>query len=299
MTDFHKSRVQGGAVTATETAGTAAVEATDTAAVVLRARSKQKRREVSLGRLVSERVGLVVLVLVAWEFIARVLDARAIPGVSQVFESALTTVPSTAFFIALGGTLYGWLLGMLIAIGVGVPLGMLIGASRTMTLMSEGTVDFLRTVPSIMLVPLMVLLLGSTLEMKVALIALSAIWPVLIHARYAIGHVDPVARDSASVFRVRWIDRVAFLFVPSAAPLVATGIRVAATVALMVAIGTEIVTSAPGIGQQILLAQANGNPARAFVFILLSGLLGVTINLVFAFVERKAMFWHVAHRKEA
>lgn len=254
---------------------------------------------VGVARLVAERIGLVLLVLVAWEGMARLLDARAIPGVVDVAQAALTTVPTPAFWGALGATLSSWALGMLIAAGVGIPAGMLIGASAVATVMSRGIVDFLRTVPSIMLVPLVVLLMGSTIEMKVTLIAISSVWPILIHARYAIGHVDPVARDSVGVFRVRALDRVAFLFIPSSAPLVATGIRVAATVALMVSIGTEIVTSAPGIGQQILLAQANSNPARAFVFILLSGLLGVAINLAFSALERRAMFWHVANQREA
>ncbi|XPP27571.1 MAG: ABC transporter permease [Leucobacter sp.] len=250
-------------------------------------------------RTVAERVGLVLLVLVAWEGLARMLDARAIPGVVDVFQAALTTVPAPAFWAALGATLYSWALGMLIAAAIGIPAGMLIGANTIATTMSQGIVDFLRTVPSIMLVPLVVLLMGSTIEMKVALIALSSVWPILIHARYAIGHVDPVAQDSVGVFRVRPLDRIAFLFIPSAAPIVATGIRVAATVALMVSIGTEIVTSAPGIGQQILLAQANSNPARAFVFILLSGLLGVLINLTFSALERRAMFWHAANQRES
>ncbi|MBL5973782.1 MAG: ABC transporter permease subunit [Candidatus Leucobacter sulfamidivorax] len=262
-------------------------------------RARGRSGRISMPRLIAERIGLVLLVLVAWEVTARVLDARAIPGVVAVWEAALTTVPTPAFWAALGATLAGWALGMLIAAAIGIPAGMLIGASTIATTMSQGIVDFLRTVPAIMLVPLVVLLMGSTLEMKVTLIVIASVWPILIHARYAIGHVDPVARDSVGVFRVRAVDRVAFLFIPSAAPLVATGIRVAATVALMVAIGTEIVTSAPGIGQQILLAQANSNPARAFVFVLLSGLLGVVINLAFAALERRAMFWHAANRRES
>ncbi len=275
--------------------------ATDSVAADPGTRRRSRGRDGRIGarRLVAERVGLVLLVLVAWEAAARILDARAIPGVAQVFEAALTTVPTPAFWGALGATLYGWALGMLIAAAIGIPAGMLIGANRIATTMSQGMIDFLRTVPAIMLVPLVVLLMGSTLEMKVTLIVISSVWPILIHARYAIGHVDPVAQDSVGVFRVRAIDRVAFLFIPSAAPLIATGIRVAATVALMVSIGTEIVTSAPGIGQQILLAQANSNPARAFVFILVSGLLGVVINLSFSALQRRAMFWHVANQREA
>jgi ABC-type nitrate/sulfonate/bicarbonate transport system permease component len=160
-------------------------------------------------------------------------------------------------------------------------------------------VEFMRTVPAIMLAPLAVLVLGATVEMKVFLISLATVWPLLVHAAYGIGHVDQVARDSARAFRLRWRERVVFLYLPSALPVIATGLRVAATVALLISIGAEIVTSAPGIGHEILLAQANRASDRAFVYVLLSGVLGVAINLGFGGIERRVLFWHAAQRTRA
>lgn len=249
--------------------------------------------------LIAQRLALVLLVIAGWELIARWLDARSIPTVAPVFEAALRTVGTERFWSALGGTMQSWALGMLLASGAGVFLGLVIGSNPLLKRLTGGMIDFLRTVPAIMLVPLVVLLLGATVEMKILLISLSALWPILVQSTYAIGHVDPVARDTVTVFRLGRAQRIIRLYVPSALPLVATGIRVAATVALLISIGAEIVTSAPGIGHEILLSQANGNPARAFVYVLLSGALGVLINLTFLFVERRVVFWHGAQQRRA
>lgn len=246
--------------------------------------------------IVAQRVALLLIVLALWEILARTLDSRSLPGVAPVVEAAIRTIPTEQFWSALAGTAQSWAVGMVIAISIGVPAGLLIGASRFATLATRGVVEFMRTVPAIMLVPLAVLVMGATVEMKVFLISLAATWPILINSAYGIGHVDRVARDSARAFRLGFRQRVAFLYLPSALPLVATGLRVAATVALLISVGAEIVTSAPGLGHEILLAQANRASDRAFVYVLLSGLLGVAINLGFGAMEKKTMFWHASQR---
>ena len=247
----------------------------------------------------THRLALFVFVVLLWDLTAKGLDSRSVPPVLPVLQAARTTVGSDVFWSALAGTLQSWSLGMLCAASVGIPVGLMIGSSALATRMTRGVVEFMRTVPAIMLVPLTVLVFGATVEMKVFLISLLAVWPLLVHAAYGIRNVDTVALDSAKVFRLPFASRVVFLYLPSAMPVIATGLRVAATVALLISIGSEIVTSAPGIGHEILLSQANNNAARAFVFVLMSGLLGVLINQAFGAVERRTMFWHAAQRVRA
>ena len=247
------------------------------------------------GRVV-QRLALVALVLVVWQLIAIWLDSNSVPTVAPVARAVVDVVPTDAFWSAVGSTMYGWGIGMVISVVVAVPLGLLIGASERSMRMTRGVIEFMRTVPSIMLVPLLVLVLGSTIRMKVVLIVLAAVWPLLVQASYGIREVDRVARETARAFHLPWIQRVRFLYLPSALPLIATGLRVAATVALLISVGGEIVTSAPGIGYEISLGQANGDSAKSFVYILTSGMLGVAINLVFGTFERRTMFWHASQR---
>lgn len=247
-------------------------------------------------RAVLQRVSLLVLVLAVWQLGALALDSRSVPTVAPVVRAAGDVLPSSAYWTAVGNTMYGWLLGVAIALVIAIPLGLVIGASEISMRFTRGIVEFMRTVPSIMLVPLLVLVLGSTIRMKVVLIVLAAVWPLMISASYGIREVDRVASETAKTFRLPWIQRLRFLYLPSSLPLIATGLRVAATVALLISIGGEIVTSAPGIGYEISLGQANGDAAKSFVYILTSGLLGVCINLGFSTLERRALFWHASQR---
>lgn len=259
-------------------------------------RSMTRRGTARWMSVVIQRLLLLVAVVIAWELLAIWLHSRSVPRVGPVVDASLNVVGGEVFWAALGGTLQSWLVGMSIAAAIGVPLGLIVGSSEVTTRLTRGVVEFMRTVPAIMLVPLVVLVFGATVQMKVFLIAISAVWPILIQSSYGIRQVDAVARDSARVFRLGFGLRVRFLYLPTALPFVATGIRVAATVALLISIGAEIVTSAPGIGHEILLSQANNDSARAFVFVILSGLLGVVINQTFSAVERKTMFWHASQR---
>lgn len=259
-----------------------------------------QRRPMTLARAASawmlKRGSLLVLSLTTWELGARLIDSWAVPPVVVVLESTQATVTAPAFWSAVGATLQGWAMGTLLAAAIGIPAGLLIGAGATSMRLTRGVVEFMRTVPAIMLVPLLVLLYGSTTGMKAILVCLAATWPILLQSAYGMRGVDRVARESVSAFRVPPAQRIGSLYLPSAAPLIATGLRLAATVGLLIAIGTEIVTSAPGIGSQISLAQANADAAKSYIYIFAGGLLGVLINRGFALAERRLLFWHAAHR---
>jgi ABC-type nitrate/sulfonate/bicarbonate transport system permease component len=257
------------------------------------------RRNVGAQGRIVQRLALVALVLAVWQLAAMWLDSTSVPTVAPIARAVVDVVPTDAYWSAVGSTMTGWGIGMAISVAVAIPLGLLIGASERSMRVTRGVIEFMRTVPSIMLVPLLVLVLGSTIRMKVVLIVLAAVWPLLVQASYGIRDVDRVARETATAFRLPWVQRVRFLYLPSALPLIATGLRVAATVALLISVGGEIVTSAPGIGYEISLRQANGDASKAFVYVLTSGVLGVAINVVFGAAERRAMFWHASQRSRA
>jgi ABC-type nitrate/sulfonate/bicarbonate transport system permease component len=244
----------------------------------------------------AQRLALLAICLLAWEIGARLIDSQALPTVGPTAEAALDVVPTEAFWSAVRSTLTSWAVGLAIAIAVAVPLGLVLGSNATAMRLSRGLVEFMRTVPTIMLVPLAVLMLGSTVKMKVVLILLAVVWPLLLHATYGIRDVDLVARESVGAFQVPWRLRVTNLYLPSAAPVIATGLRVAATIGLLISIGTEIITSAAGIGYEISLAQANGNAPKSVVYLLTAGVLGILISKGFTLLERRTLHWHASQR---
>lgn len=255
----------------------------------------------SLVSTLVQRIALLASVLIAWQLLASspLFAGGTLPTVPVFVSAAVQVVPTAAYWAAIGNTMFSWLIGLAISAVIAVPIGLLIGSTAFLRRLTGPTVDFMRTIPSIILVPLAVLLYGSTNHMKVILIVFASIWPLLVQAMYGIRSVDTVARETYRAYSVRWIDRVRFLFLPSAGPYLATGLRLSAVSSLLVAIGVEIIASAPGIGYQIGVKQANALAGESFVFLITSAVIGLLITLVFTVIERWVMYWHPSVRGAA
>lgn len=195
-------------------------------------------------------------------------------------------------------TMLSWAISFAIAVVLGVLIGFPLGMSNLAYRLTSFLLDFLRTIPALVLVPLVVLLFGSKLPSTVLLASFAAVWAVMMQTIYGARDVDPQARDAFKSFRVRASDRFFLLLLPSAAPYIATGIRLAAAICLLVTISAQIVIPADGIGKSIVLAGLADANATMYAYILLSGVLGLVINAVFERLESVVLKWHPSQRKE-
>jgi ABC-type nitrate/sulfonate/bicarbonate transport system permease component len=121
---------------------------------------------------------------------------------------------------------------------------------------------------------------------------------VLIQVLYGVQDVDPVAYDTARSYGLGPWARVRHVLWPTALPYVMTGVRLAAAVALILAVTAELVIGSPGLGARIAVAQTSQAVPEMYALILVTGLLGLTINLGARAVERRALFWHQSVRGE-
>ena len=151
------------------------------------------------------------------------------------------------------------MLGLGIAIVLGVPAGLLIGSSRWAYRAFRVPIEFLRPIPSVALIPLAVLIYGTGLESKVFLAAFASFWPLLIQTIYGVQDVDPVATDTARAFGLGRFERMWRVTIPSAVPYIATGIRISSAVALILAVTAELVIGSAGLGREINRASSGGN----------------------------------------
>lgn len=250
------------------------------------------------GHRTMARVLTVVGVLAIWQLCSATgaLDPRTVPSPTQILVELGGLVGESGFWYVLGLTMLSWAIGLGISILVAVPAGLLLGSSQVAYRSCRFTIDFLRTIPPVALVPLALLLFGATTQMKLVLVVLGAVWPLLLQSMYGVHQIDPVARETFRSYRVdRWRQAI-FLILPGAAPFVATGVRIAATMALLLTIGAELIGNAQGVGNSIGLAEIASNVPRLFAFIVVSAVLGVVINAVLAVAERRLLSWHAAHR---
>ena len=245
-------------------------------------------------------LGLIALVL-TFEILPRVgvLPRRFFPTSSEIGVTLIEEVQQAAFWQALLDTIQGWALGLAIAAVAGVVIGIVIGSSHLLRELTASTIEFLRPIPSVALIPLAVLLFGTSIESKLLLVVYAAFWQMLIQVLYGVQDVDPVAQDTARAYRFGFWARIRYVTWPTALPYVMTGLRLSAAVALILAVTAELVIGNPGLGSRLAVAQSSGAIATSYALVVVAGLLGVVVNLGARFVERRALTWHPSQRAEA
>jgi ABC-type nitrate/sulfonate/bicarbonate transport system permease component len=200
------------------------------------------------------------------------------------------------FWASVWDTLWTWAASLAAAAVPAVVLGALMGASRHLYAALRLVVEFLRPIPSVALIPAVILVLGVNSASKIFLAAFAAFWPMLIQTVYGMRDVEPVAMETARSFGVGGPRRLALIAMPLALPYVTTGVRIASAVALIVVVTMEIVVGVPGLGKQILEARQGANVELAYALILAAGLLGWGLNTAFATAEARFLFWHPSQR---
>jgi len=223
------------------------------------------------------------------------------------FPSMTTTVAAlghqlgaATLWSAVGDTAAGWALGMLLGCVSAIVIGSVLGLNRFAYRSAIPVIEFFKTVPVIAVLPIALLLFGATLKMKFVLVAFGVFWPLVIQVIYGVRSIDPTVRDTATVLQVRRLRRFFVVTMPSAAPFIATGLRVSAAVALILDIIAELIGGSAGVGQRILDAENSGPSAYPvmYAYILVAGLLGVLFAGLFALLERRVLHWHESQRNQ-
>ena len=239
--------------------------------------------------------------LVLLEVVPRsgLVPERYLPPISRIAGALADELGQASFWRALGDTLEGWAIGLAVAVAAGVGLGLLIGSVPALRAATASTIEFLRPIPSVALIPLAVLLFGTDLRSKLLLVVYASFWQVLVQVLSGTQDVDPVAMDTAHSYRLgRWA-RVRHVVWPTTLPYAVTGFRLAAAVALVLAITAELIIGSPGLGKEIAVAQTSGAVPARYALVVVAGLLGVGVNLAARALERRVLAWHPSTRREA
>ncbi|MGO4382822.1 ABC transporter permease [Specibacter sp. RAF43] len=245
-------------------------------------------------------VGFLVLIA-AGEVVGRsgIVPPSYLPPSSIIIVRAGELLLDGEFLAHAAATLVAWGAGLALAMLLAIAIGILAGTSGLVYRASSALVEFLRPIPSVALIPIAMLILGTGIEMKIALTVYAAFWPIFFNTISGVHDVDPTAKDTAASFNYsRWgvLTRVTL---PSAAPHIYTGIRIASAVVLVVAISAEILAGGDaGIGTLIYQASITGAHAdTVYAATVLTGVLGLGINSALVYVEQRMLFWKNSERK--
>jgi ABC-type nitrate/sulfonate/bicarbonate transport system permease component len=182
--------------------------------------------------------------------------------------------------------------GYALALLIGVGLGVAIGSSRRLRSFVEPVLEFLRAIPPPALVPVLFLLAGIGGTTKVLVIISGCIWPILLNTVEGVRGVDPTLDDTCRSYRVGGLLRLRTFILRSASPQIVTGARQALSVGIILMVISELKASTEGLGHSIQQFTEGFQYPQMWAGVLLLGLIGVLLSLVFRFVESRVLSWY-------
>jgi ABC-type nitrate/sulfonate/bicarbonate transport system permease component len=251
----------------------------------------------SIVRVAKGAVGVAISVAL-WEAIRAtgLVDPRDLPSVAVIVRTAAAGLWGGELSLAVLATLGSWAPGLLIAAVGGVAAGIALAMLPRLEMATRPLLEFLRPIPSVALIPVALLILGIGLQMQLFMIAFASIWPVLFSTKAGVEGVDPRFLETGRVLHLGRMEQVLRIVLPGALPSVATGLRTASAIALVLAITVEMLTGRAGIGFYIENVRLNGLITEMWAAILVTGVLGYLVNTLFMTVERVALPWSPENR---
>jgi ABC-type nitrate/sulfonate/bicarbonate transport system permease component len=225
-----------------------------------------------------------------------VLSAHSTSTYYPPLHTIVTAFRKTWLFSHFGSDIVPSLIrlaaGYALAVVLGVVLGVLFGRVAMLDLAFKPAVQFARSIPATGLVPVSIVLLGIGTAPKIWLIAFVCLFPILLNTIDGVRSVEPGLEDVGTTFRLSRRQRVISIQLPSAAPQMFAGMRIALAFAFIMMIVSEMVGATNGIGFVTLNAQQSFDIPVMWSGMILLGILGATLNLGFVLVERHVLAWH-------
>lgn len=231
----------------------------------------------------------VVVALVVWEVTSRSIATATFPAATETLFRLGSLVGNRDFILNVSLTLSHWGLGLLVSVLLAVPAGLLIARVSLVDRSTAGSIDFFRSVPPIVVLPMVLVVAGTGQLGVLVLVVFGAFWPVLLSTVAGVRSVDPLMFDTANAFRLRSSRITRSVTAPAALPQILAGVRVASGIALVVAVVTELVGSVKGLGQYIVIAQLSGNYIGMYAAILAVGIVGLVTNALISLIINRAL----------
>jgi sulfonate transport system permease protein len=249
--------------------------------------------------MVVAEVAVPVIAVVMWWVLSAGSTSLYFPPLSRIMTSFRSIWLFSQFGSDLVPSLENLAAGFAIATVAGIVLGLALGLLPILADAVAPTVEFLRAVPGVALLPAALLLLGIGPQMKISLIAYGTVWPILLNTIDGVRGIDPVVAEVASSYRMKRRDRLVRIILPAASPQIVAGMRSALSIGITVIIFSEMIGSTNGIGFEILSAERSFAVPDMWAGIVLLGILGYLLNLAFRGFESYLLRWHRGMRQLA
>ena len=228
--------------------------------------------------MTGKAAGLIVpvAILAAWEGLWHIPQARmeSLSRPVDVFSALFHGILDGAILISTYQTFQAALLGFAIASVLGVVIGVFLGLVPFVESIVGPSIDAMRPVPSVALIPLSLMIFGFGVRMEALVVAFACVWPVLIITVSAVRSVDPELLNVSRALQMTTIDRVRKIILPAALARISVGLQLALAISLVVAVTVEIVLNPRGLGHGMMSAQQAMRFDQMYAQLLWIGLVG-------------------------
>jgi NitT/TauT family transport system permease protein len=237
---------------------------------------------------------LLLFLILLWEVLPRsgIVYAHYFPAFSTVMGALLEGIRSTEILRQTAISIYMAFCGYLLAILIGVTLGALMGTIRWVSDLLEITVELLRPMPSVALVPIAILLFGTSNSYNISIITFGCTWPIFVNTFEGTRSVDTQWIDTARVYGATRFDLLRKVVVPAALPYIVSGLRVSLATSIIIVTVTEMLASFKGLGFFIMDTYNGYRIPQMYSGIITVGLVGYGLNRLFLTAEERFMAWH-------
>jgi ABC-type nitrate/sulfonate/bicarbonate transport system permease component len=248
---------------------------------------------------VAVELALPVAILLTWWFWSEGSHSPYWPPLSDILVAVKDNWLFERFGSDLVPTMKRVAIGFAIAVVIGVGLGVLLGASHGLRRALEPSLEFIRAIPGVAMIPISLLLFGLADSQKIFVIVFVCVWAILLNTTEGVRGIDQSFHDVARAYRFRRRERIFQVILPGATPQIFAGLRVALAQALLVGVVAELFASTNGLGHFILEAQAAFKIKEMWSGIIVLAVIAYLVNLMFVVLEQRILYWHRGWRASA
>lgn len=245
----------------------------------------------ALRRLNWDGIGFFIAVIILWEIAAILADSFVFPRATVVADMLWDDRATLAAQAV--ATLRRALVGFVIALVIALPVGLFIGRIPLLADLIEPLTEFLRPLPPIAVIPLAMMLLGIGDPAKLVVVVYGAAFPILVNTIDAVRVQDPIQSRVARSLRLTAFERMVLMDLPAATPRILSGVRLAITVALLLAVVSEMLLSTDGLGDYLRQAQSTFSMARVLAGIIIIAILSLAVSAIANRLTRPFVDWHI------
>ncbi|HZO37242.1 MAG TPA: ABC transporter permease [Solirubrobacteraceae bacterium] len=233
-------------------------------------------------------IAVVVILIALWQLVVdtKVIDFNYVSPPSQIADRIVDLARDGELSDNLWHTVSVALQAWVIAVGLGVIVGLLLAYSAAARTFTMASVDALRTVPVVALVPVALLVWGPSAKSEIVVAAYAALWPIVINTMGGLRSVNPRLHDVARTLRLSRVATARKIALPAAAPEILVGARLALGTSLVVTIVAEMVGNPAGLGYALIEQQQALNPAAMWAYVIVIGIVGVALNYAIVGIGR-------------